>query len=154
MVAMKPTAILRESAPIAGIFFLWWVPFGVTVTLPHHVAIDRDLVSIIATTIQLASLVMVALYVGARSSTLSETYSLAPQATASQPNPIDDWLRENLHVGAVAGLWFAGGLLVLAIELLPDTLAYAFTGTGVATVVLYALAVGIPRVRGEVSNVS
>lgn len=136
--------LLRESAPVAAVVGFWVVLswFG------------RE--AGIATGIRYAGVVMALLYTVVRGVRLAETTAQTPV-----PDDVGELLRENLRVAVPAGLWFLVAMLVgFAAELWnqlvhfglfsspADSLSFVFTATGVLTVVLYAVAVGLPRARG------
>jgi hypothetical protein len=142
MTATVPIArLLRESAPAAVVLLLWAV---VAAILPATVA----------GSVRLAGGVMALLYVVVRGVHLADTIDVGRQPTDTR-----DLLVENLGVAVAAGAWFLAGVVVTALEPLAHVLhvhlldsivgplAFAFGTTGVATVVLYAIAAGLPRLR-------
>lgn len=139
--------VLRESIPITGILLVWGSVLGVVLVFPSHVAVDGDWASEIALGIRLAALVMVVLYVLDRGRSLAEPDTAKPVSSTFRTQFV-----ENLRVGAAAGVWFVAALVALVVGVAPDTLVFVFTGTGVGVVLLYAIAVGIPRIRGERSG--
>ncbi|MFB6172464.1 MAG: hypothetical protein ABEJ23_08005 [Haloarculaceae archaeon] len=139
--------LLRESAPVAVVVGFWLVLswFG------------RE--PAIATGVRYAGVLMGLLYAVVRGVRLAD-------ASAAHPAPSDagELLAENVRVAVPAGAWFLAAVLVdFAAELWRPLvgvglftspaagLSFVFTATGVLTVVLYAVAVGLPRVRDEPS---
>jgi hypothetical protein len=143
MASAVPIArLLRESAPAAVVLLLWAVVAGI---LPRDVAGNA----------RLAGVVMALLYVVVRGVHLAGTIEVGRQPTDPR-----DLLAENLGVAVAAGAWFLAGVFVAALRpfveryhlhLIENTvvvpLSFALGTTGVATVVLYAIAAGLPRVR-------
>lgn len=146
---MAPTIysirLLRESAPLAAVVG-FWVIFS-------WFGRDPD----IATGIRYAGVVMGLLYAVVRGVRLADTTSPTPVLDGPA-----DLLRENTRVAVPAGLWFLAaalsgfvaelwnqyvgvGLFVSPVQ----SLSFVLTVTGVLTVVLYAVAVGSSRIRGE-----
>lgn len=134
--------LLRESAPVAVILLFWTVPGS-------FVRVD------VATGLLRAGVVMALLYTAVRGVGLARTTPPTPQ-----PRDVRALLRENARVALPAGAWFLAAHLTYVVEGFWDSfglpglftspaeeLGFVFVGTGVATVLLYALAVGLPRVR-------
>lgn len=128
--------LLRESAPVAVILLFWNV-------------LSELFAPNISSGLFWAGIVMTLLYVVVRGVALAES-----TPAASRPDDLQAVLAENVRVALTAGVWFlAAELLYLARSALAfstmDLLALACSGAGVGVVALYALAVGIPRVRDE-----
>lgn len=136
--------LLRESAPVA-IILLFWVVLS-SIVRPA-----------IATGLLRAGVIMALLYTVVRGVTLTQIHSPLPQ-----PEDLEGVMRENVRVALPAGVWFLTAHLVYVIEDVWNALgipglhtspagglAFVFIGTGVAVVLLYAISVGIPRVRGN-----
>lgn len=136
--------LLRESAPLAVVVGFWVVLswFGR----------DPD----IATGIKYAGAIMGLLYAVVRGVRLADATAPAPV-----PEGPANLLRENVQVALPAGLWFlAANLSGFVAELWNqyvgvglftspvESLSFVFTATGVLTVVLYAVTVGLSRIRG------
>lgn len=139
--------LLRESAPVAVILLFW-------------VVLSSIAQPVIATGLLRAGIIMALLYIVVRGVTLAQTHP-----ATSSPDDLEGILRENVRVAIPAGIWFLATHLVFFIEHVWDMfgipgvatspangIAYIFTGAGVAAVLLYAIAVGLPRIRGTVSN--
>ena len=139
--------LLRESAPVAVILLFW-------------VILSSLVQPAIATGLLRAGVIMALLYTIVRGVTLTRTHP-----PASQPDDLKGILRENVRVALPAGVWFLAAHLVYFIEQLwdmlgipgwdtspADSLAFVFIGAGVAVVLLYAISVGLPRVRGNAPN--
>lgn len=137
--------LLQESAPVVVILLFWTV-------LSWLVRYD------IAAGFVRAGVIMALLYTVVRGVSLARRTPTAPQ-----PDDIEGLLRENVHVALPAGGWFLAAHLVYFIEGLWDLfgipgvftspaadLSFVFIGAGVAVVLLYAISVGLPRVRGDV----
>lgn len=140
--ALDARRLLEESVP-AAVVLLFWVVLSWFGRPP------------VETGLRYAGVAMVLLYVGVRGAALAE--SLSPPPLPEDP---EDVLRENARVAVPAGAWFLAALLVYVVEGLwnllgvpgaftspADSLAFVLTGAGVATVLLYAVAVGLARVR-------
>lgn len=134
--------LLRESAPVAAILLFW-------------VVLSSFVRSVIATGLLRAGVVMALLYVVVRGVALARSRPPTPR-----PDDVESVLRENARVALPAGVWFLAAKLVYVVESLWDAfgipglgtspeegLAFVFVGTGVSVVLLYAIAVGLPRVR-------
>jgi hypothetical protein len=133
--------VLEESLPVAAVLFFWSVlawPAG------HGVESALDT----------AGLTMAALYVVVRGVGLSR------RVTAPSFSGVDAVLRENVRAALPAAGWFVAASLVSAIESLWNgldlpglfvsprgALVRVFVLTGVATVGLYAVAVGTAALR-------
>ncbi|WP_090623347.1 hypothetical protein [Natrinema salaciae] len=139
--------LLQESTPVA-IILLFWVVLSSIVT--HS----------IANGLLRAGVIMALLYTIVRGVTLARTHQPTPQ-----PDGLEGVLRENVKVALPAGVWFLAAHIVYSIEtlwnslgipvsvtFLAETLSFIFIGAGVAVVLLYAIAVGLPRVRGNTPN--
>lgn len=139
--------LLQESAPVA-VILLFWVIFS-SIVRPT-----------IATGLLRADVIMALLYTVVRGVTIARTYS-----PISHPDDLKEILRENVRVALPAGVWFLAAHLVYFIEQLwdmlgipgwetspADSLAFVFIGAAVAVVLLYAISVGLPRVRGNAPN--
>ena len=139
--------LLRESTPVAIILLFWVVLSSVVI---HSIA--NDLLR--------AGVIMALLYTVVRGVTLARTHQ-----PTSQPDDLEGILRENVRVALPAGVWFLVAHLVYFIETLWDRfgipgsvtfaaegLEFIFIGAGVAVVLLYAISVGLPRVRGNTPN--
>jgi len=138
-----PTSrLLRESAPVAVVLLFW-------------VLLSSLLPDVVTDAVLLAGVVMALLLVVVRGVALA-----AALPTVPAPDDTGAVLRENVGVALGAGVWFLAALVVYAAEGLWNLLgipgafttpapglAFVFSATGVATVVLYAVAVGLPRVR-------
>lgn len=139
------TRLLRESAPLAVVVGFWVVLswFG------------RE--PGVATGIRYAGAVMGLLYAVVRGVRLAATAAPAPV-----PDGPAALLRENARIALPAGLWFLAAVLAgfvaelwnqyVAVGLFTspvESLSFVLTATGVLTVVLAAVAVGLPRVRGQ-----
>lgn len=135
--------LLRESAPVAVILLFW-------VVLASFVPAE------IATGLMRAGIIMAVLYTIVRGLAIAET--LEP---ARLPTDVEGILRENVRVAIPAGSWFLAAHAIYLVEQLWDMLgipgwdtspageiSFVFVGTGVAAVLLYAISVGVPRVRG------
>lgn len=133
---------LRESVPVA-VILLFWMLLSSVVIRP------------IATHLLRAGIVMALLYTVVRGVALARTHQ-----PTRRPDDLEGILRENVRVALPAGVWFLAAHLVYFIEQvwdrlgilgsvspLVEPLVFSFSGSGVAVVVLYAVAVGLPRVR-------
>ncbi|MFB6170239.1 MAG: hypothetical protein ABEJ06_03745 [Haloarculaceae archaeon] len=111
----------------------------------------------VARGLRLAGVVMALLYVVVRGRAIARSQPPTPQ-----PTDVAGVLSENLRVLAAAGGWFLAALVAALVDPywrvvgLPglfaspvDSLVFVLSGTGVGTVLLYALAVGLPRLRSE-----
>lgn len=140
--------LFRESRPVAGIL-LFWVVVSWIGTEPG-----------ITTSLRLAGVVMALLYVGVRGVELAQTHPPTPL-----PTNVSDLLRENARVLSAAGIWFLPAVLLAFLEpyweeigllrlfMSPlESLAFVFTGTGVTTVILYAIVTGVSRADGDASG--
>lgn len=141
--AIDTRRLLRESLPVAVILLFWVVLASFT---PAE----------IATGLLRAGVVMALLYTIVRGLAIAET--LEP---TRQPTDVEGILRENVRVAIPAGVWFLAAQAIYLVEQLWDMfgipgwdtspaaeISFVFVGTGVAVVVLYAISVGLPRVRG------
>lgn len=139
--------LLRESAPVAVILAFW-------------VVLSSLVRPTIASGLLRAGIIMALLYTVVRGVTLART-----QPPTSHPDDLEGLLRENVRVALPAGAWFLAAHLVYVIEQMWDALAipgwdtspaggfaFVFVGAGVAVVLLYAISVGVPRVRGDAQN--
>lgn len=135
--------LLRESAPVAVILLFW-------VMLASFVPAE------IATGLVRAGVVMALLYTIIRGLAIAQIHE-----PTRQPTDVEGILRENVRVAIPAGIWFLAAQAIYLVEQIWDMLgipgwdtspagelAFVFVGTGVAAVVLYAISVGLPRVRG------
>lgn len=136
--------LLRESAPVTVILLFW-------------VVLSSVVRPTIATGLLRAGVIMALLYTVVRGVALARTHQPTPQ-----PDDLEGILRENVRVALPAGVWFLAAYLVYFIEQVWDVLgipgwdtspaeglAFVFVGAGVAVVLLYAISVGLPRVRGN-----
>lgn len=140
MSPLTPKRTLRESGALALILVVWGVAAMVIGFEPT-----------IRTGIQVAGLIMAGLYAVVRGRTLSADARAVYQST--DPEAI---LRDNFRALLPALAWFVLAAVAIGIEGLLDvalrefglfaypaaTLAYLFAGTGVMTVLLYAVATG------------
>lgn len=98
---------------------------------------------------------MALLYTLVRGLTLAKTH-----LPTEQPTDVEGILRENVRAALPAGVWFLLAHAVFVVEHIwetfaipgigsspADDLAFVFIGAGVAAVLLYAISVGVPRVR-------
>jgi hypothetical protein len=145
---LTPRRLVAETVPVAAVL-LFWVVVSWIAPLPT-----------VSSGLRLAGVVMALLYVGVRGASLART---TPVAT--QPVAVAGVVRENARVLLAAGTWFLAAGVLQALDPLwdlaglpgaftspADSLAFVATGTGVAAVVLYAVAVGVARVRGDASS--
>jgi hypothetical protein len=143
-----PRRLLVESLPVAAVL-LFWVVLSWVAPAPG-----------LATGLRLAGVVMAVSYVVVRGVDLSHSRRVAPQ-----PVDVAAVLRENVRVLLAAGAWFVAAVLVELLEGLwrgfglpgaftspGEGLGFVLTGTGVATVLLYAVAAGVARVEGRVAT--
>lgn len=134
--------LIRESAPVA-VILLFWISIS-SVVRPE-----------IATGLLRAGIIMALLYTVIRGLTIAETHP-----STDPPTNVEEILRENVRAAIPAGVWFFLAHAVFVVEHIWDTigipgvgtspagdLAFVFIGTGVAAVLLYAISVGVPRVR-------
>lgn len=134
--------LLREGAPVAVILLFW-------VVLSSFVRSD------IGSGLLRAGGIMALLYTLLRGIAIAETAHVT-----TQPTDVEGILRENATVAVPAGAWFLAAHLIHVVENFWDrfgipgvgtspanALSYVFIGTGVAVVLLYAVAVGISRIR-------
>lgn len=139
--------LLRASAPVAVILLFW-------------VGLSSVVRPVVATGLVRAGVIMALLYTVVRGVALARTQPPTPQ-----PDDLKCVLLENVRVALPAAAWFLAASLVYVIEQVWDTLgipgwdtspaaglAFVFTGTGVAVVLLYAITVGLPRVRGDAAG--
>lgn len=137
--------LLRESTPVAAILLFW-----VALSTPVEPSISEWLIR--------AGIIMAILYTVVRSVILAQEQGPITQATHLQ-----GLLEENVRVALPAGVWFLSAQLVYVVEGLWDMLgipgtftspadgvAFVLNGTGIAVVLLYAIWVGLPYVRGEI----
>lgn len=137
--------LLRESVPVAAILLFWLV-----LAVPVRPSISAGLIR--------AGIVMAILHTVVRAVVLVQ--ELPP---ATQARDLEGILRENVGVAIPAGAWFLSAEIVYVVEGLWDTLgipgaftspadglAFVLNGTGVAVVLLYAIWVALPSVRGEI----
>jgi hypothetical protein len=135
-------ALLRESLPVVAVLFFWSV-----LSWPTIPGVDDAL--------RTAGLAMVALYVVVRG------VSLSRHVSAPVFSDVASVLRENVRAALPAAGWFVAAHLVAALESLwqgvglpglftspRGALVRLFALTGVATVGLYAVAVGTAALRG------
>lgn len=136
--------LYRESAPAALVLFLWALP-------------ARGIFQPLGEVFVLAGSAMVLLYVGVRGVALAES-----NVAREPPDTAGEHLRENAYVAAAAAGWLLASTLVHArTYLVPHHLSVApvrygldaasvgLAGGGVAAVLLYAVAAGVSRLRGE-----
>lgn len=135
--------LLYESAPVAGILFFW-------------LFFTRFVHPVIAAGLFYGGIGMALLY------TIVRGVALASSLPAtSPPDDLQGIIQENVQVALPAGVWFLGAVLIYEIEMFWDSfglpglatspagiITLVMTGTGVGVVLLYAIAVGVPRVRG------
>lgn len=139
--------LLRESSPIVAVLAFWGV-----------------VSSILRSQLFLAGLLMALLYTVARGFTLAESYQPPSQSTDTR-----GILRENVHVAVPAGLWALlsqligvpfdfDNLLPFALSEIAETvvvgIALGLSWGGVAVVLLYVIAVGVPRGRALLAESS
>lgn len=140
--------LFQESAPVAVILLFW-------------VGLSSFVRPTIAAGLLRAGMVMALLYTVVCGVRLARTQPPTPQ-----PDDLEGILRENVRVLLPAGAWFLVAQLVYLIEHMWDLfgipgwdtspaegLSFVFIGTGVAVVLLYAISIGLPRVRGHVSSI-
>lgn len=136
--------LLRESTPVAVILLFW-------VVLSSVVRPD------IGSGLLRAGVIMAGLYTLVRGVMIAK-----PVHPTVQPTDLEGVLRENVTVAVPAGLWFIAAHLIYFVEHRWDMMGipgvatspandfvFVFIGTGVATVFLYAIVVGISRIREE-----
>ncbi|MFD1586731.1 hypothetical protein ACFR9U_07025 [Halorientalis brevis] len=133
--------LVEESVPAAVVLLFWSVLAAIAQ-------------SGVALGLRIAGVVMALLYVVVRALTLAD--SLADDGQPIESEPI---LRENATVAVASGVWFLAALLFSAPLPIPRSIDYLFglfsaisfalAATGVLTVVLYAVAVGIVRMRAR-----
>lgn len=124
------------------------------------VSISSFVRPVIATGLLLAGIIMTLLYTVVRGLTIAKT-----QPLTDQPADVEGILRENVSVALPAGIWFLSAHAIFVVEHIWDTfgipglgtspaegLAFVFIGAGVASVLLYAIANGVPRVRATTSS--
>lgn len=141
--------LLEESAPVAVILAFWAVLASVVPNTPSE------------TGLLLAGVAMALLYVVSRGFALRGAYG-----QSERPTDWEETLRENVRVALPAGVWFLAGFLVVRVfrqlrwwtfhitgwhvEIAPEQIfAFAFSGAGVAAVLLYAIAIGLPDGRDD-----
>lgn len=133
---------LRESVPVAVILLFWTV-------------LSSIVIRPVAPSLLRAGIVMALLYTVVRGVTLARTHQ-----PTRRPDDLEGILRENVSVALPAGVWFLAAHLAYFVEQIWDRLGipgsvsplveplvFSFSGSGVAVVLLYAIAVGLPRVR-------
>lgn len=139
--------LVRESAPVA-VILLFWVGLS-TLARP-----------VIATGLLRVGIIMALLYTVVRGLAIAQT-----QPPTDQPTDVEGILRENVRVALPAGIWFLSAHAIFVVEHVWDTLgipglgtspaeglAFVFIGAGVASVLLYAIAIGVPRARATTSS--
>lgn len=139
--------LLRESAPVAVILLFW-----TTLSTVAH--------PIVASGLHRAGLIMALLYTVVRGVALARRHTPTPA-----PETVVGILRENVRVVIAAGAWFVAAELVYVVERLwedsdlpgaftspAEALAFVLAGAGVATILLYAIVVGLPRIRDSVTE--
>lgn len=124
--------LLQEGVPIAAVLLFW-------------TALSLFTDSPVAGGLRYAGVVMAALYVVVRGVELAGSFPVV-----GAPETPGELLLENASVAVSASLWFAGAVVAYAVFL--DPLGFVLTGTGVGTVLLYAVAVGLPRVRAAAAG--
>ena len=138
--------LLRESAPVVAVLIFWGVAS-----------------SMLRSQLFLAGLLMALLYIVSRGLVLAESSQPPSQSTG-----ISGILRENVRVAVPAGFWVLlsqlvaplhfGDLLPLTLseiaETVVDGIALGLSWGSVAVVLLYVIAVGVPRVRAMVADFS
>lgn len=135
--------LLRESAPMAVILLFW-------------VLLASIAPSSVGTGLLRAGIIMALLYTIIRGLAIAQHH-----VPTSQPTDVEGILRENVRAAIPAGIWFLVSQVFYFVEDLWDILgipgwdtspagdlAFVFVSTGVAAVLLYAIAVGLPRARG------
>lgn len=140
--SLNSQQLIRESAPVAVIILFW-------------VIISSFVRPVIATGLLRAGIIMALLYTVVRGLTIAKT---SPRT--EQPTDIVGILGENLRAALPAGVWFLLAHAIFVVEHIWDTygipgvgsspaegLAFVFIGAGVAAILLYALSVGVPRIR-------
>lgn len=138
--------LVQESAPVA-VILLFWVGIAILAR------------PVIETGLLRAGIIMALLYTVVRGLTIAKT-----QPLTEQPDDVSGILRENVRVALPAGVWFVIAHAIFFVEYIGDTfglplstswadeLAFVFVGAGVAAVLLYAISVGVPRVRATTST--
>ena len=139
--------LLRESSPVAIILLFW-----LALSVPARPSISAGLIQ--------GGVIMAILYSVVRGVMLAQEYQPAVQAT-----DLRGILTENVRVAIPAGAWFLSGQIIYEIQNLWDTLglpgaftspadglAFVVNGAGVAVVLIYAIWVGLPYLRGEMST--
>lgn len=134
--------LVQESAPVAVILLFW-------------MSISWFVRPVIATGLLRAGMIMAVLYTVVRGLSIANT--LPP---TNQPTEVEGILRENVRAVLPAGVWFLLAHAVFVVEGIWDMLgipgvgsspaeglAFVFIGAGVASVLLYALSLGVPRIR-------
>lgn len=144
--------LLTETIPVAVILCFW----AALSAVPHGV---------FASGFRYAGIIMALLYVIVRGMQLAGAKSFP-----AHPTDLGELLRENAKVALIAGVWLFAAFLIASTRPLwkilsmmgtpyprgmdalasgflgiTDLLVFVLTGTGVATVTLYAVAVGISR---------
>jgi hypothetical protein len=144
---LAPRRLFVESLPVAAVLSLWVVCSWLAPA------------SGLATGLRLAGVVMAVSYVVVRGVTLARSRRAPPL-----PTDVAGLLRENARVLLGAGGWFLAAALVAVVEPLwrlvglpgaftspADAVVFVLTATGVAAVLLSAVAVGVARVEGRVA---
>lgn len=140
-VTISPTRLVRESFPILGITLLWAIPAALVEMAP------------VSDALRVAGIVMALLYAAVRGVQLAG--SVPVQAPLGEPEVL---LRTNAVALVAAAMWFVlalvadalggfsglGGSLVLSPL---RGLQFSFAATGVVTVVLYAVVLGVGVVK-------
>jgi len=144
MAPVDTRRLLRESAPVALVLGFWTT---LSLLAPSGVAVG----------LRYAGFAMALLYVAVRATAMARTIS-----ASDTPDGADRILDDNLTVAIPVGLWFLSALLLDAVyppisravsvplvRMFVEVATIAATGTGVATALLYALSVGMVRIRGS-----
>lgn len=142
MTELSLRQLVRESLPLPAILLLWSV-LAAFVGAP------------IQSGLELVGVVMMTLYAVVRGVGLGRTRDVDDGET-----DLPDVLRQNGRVAVVAGVWFLAATLVSllrvawrafvelpAFSTVAEPVVFVFVGSGVGTVVLYAVAVATAELR-------
>lgn len=143
--AQNTRRLLRESMPVAAILLFW-----LALSVPVEPSISAGLLR--------AGLIMAILYSVVRGVMLAQEYPPTSRATE-----LEGILKENVRIAIPAGVWFLSVEVIYVVESLWDTLgipglfkspadslAFVLNGAGIAVVLIYAIWVGLPYIRGDV----
>lgn len=138
--------LLRESSRVAVILLFW-----LALSVPARPSISAGLIQ--------AGILMAILYSVIRGVMLAQEYPPAIQTT-----DLKGIFIQNVRIAIPAGAWFLSGQIIYEVQDLWDTLgipgaftspadglAFVLNGAGVAVVLIYAIWVGLPYLRGEMS---